>query len=410
MGAWETAQAQVALKYDPQQAALDRQLASSKAGTVANEGAIQGFGGTGRDIIGSTYNTLYGLLGNNQQMSQQQLGQQAQLGDNAYDQALSQLGAQKAASRSYLEDMYKSLGQTDYQMPKFGEAEDIAQTMNARAVQAKTAYGGNFRDWMSKMNSIDTEGINSAHQAEALRKTEFESQLMKMLGENRLAGTTQETELQGKLADILGMRGNDLIAMYNELAQQEWERQMAQAQLDSENNRSAAQIASSERIAGMQESGANQRAAAANKQASDLEMQKFLYGISKDEQDRLDSLNQAGFGNQLDLDKLSLERQKLGQGNTDYGAMTGTLLQQWPLAFLDDKGNFDVPKYTNMYTTGRYGNTPLTDPAAATQMKADAARAQVEKQGREQAAKPKSSGSGSSGFGHYFDFGSLLRH
>ena len=307
MDPWAVAQAQVAAKYDPQQSAIDRQLASAKAGTVANEGAIQGFGNTGRGIIGETYGTLYGLLGNNQAKQKQELGQYAEMGDRGYDQALSQIGNQQQASRDYLSQMYAALGQSGqgYEIPKFTQAEDIFSTMNARATQAKTAYGGNFRDWAEKMNAISGEGINSAHQSEALRKSEFESQLLRALGENKLAGTTQETELMGRLNDIMGARGNDLIAMYNELAMQEWQRQMEQAKLDTQANLAAAQNASAERIAGMQEAGANARSAASNAAGSDLAMQKFPYEISQNEQNREDMLSGRAQSNSLERDKLA---------------------------------------------------------------------------------------------------------
>src|SRR4029077_3595550 len=151
-----------------------------------------------------------------------------------------------------------------------------------------------------KMNAISGEGINSAHQSEALRKSEFESQLLRALGENKLAGTTQETELTGKLADILGMRGNDLIAMYNELAQMEWQRQMEQAKLDTQANISASEISSRERIAAMQESGANSRSAASNAAGSDLAMQKFLYEMSQDQQTREDMRSGGAATNSLE--------------------------------------------------------------------------------------------------------------
>jgi hypothetical protein len=158
---------------------------------------------------------------------------------------------------------------------------------------------------------LSGQGIDQAHQAEALRKTEFESTLLRMLGENRLAGSTQETDMMNKLGDLLGMRGNDLIDMYNQLAQQEWERSMAQAQLDQEAALANAQMRNQYDIASMQEAGANSRASmgggGGGGSGDDLGWAKLLMGLAGDEQDRLDTNtnNAANRANALEIARMS---------------------------------------------------------------------------------------------------------
>lgn len=409
MDPWQVAQSQVAVKYDPQQNSLQRQIDSARQQMAAGEQALNAFGERGRGVIGETYNTLYGLLGKSQQQQQQDFGQYAGQIDTSYDQALAQIGQQQQSSRDWLSEMARSMGQEAYMGKNYAEAEDIATGLQGRATEAKQAFGGNFRDWAQKMNAITGEGINSAHQAEALRRGEFESQLLKQLGENRLAGTEMESELTYKLADILGMRGNDLIAMYNELAQQEWERQMAQAQLDQQANLAAAELSSRERIASMQESGANSRASAARAAENELSL-KDMWDMMR--QANLDEAarGQQGIENSLAWDKSRQGWKGLEGPGTDWGSMATTLATVWPMAFLDKEGNFDVNAFTNMYTGGQ-GGYPLGG-SGQTQNPLEAAVAngrtrQAESTARtireENAAKRKSGFS----LGNLFNFGSL---
>jgi hypothetical protein len=136
------------------------------------------------------------------------------------------------------------------------------------------------------MGTIADMGISSAHQGEAQGRTEFETMLLEMLGQNKLAGTTQETDLMNKLSDIMGLRQSDLISMYNELAQAEWERQFKQAQLDQE-----ASIAQAQIDAAAAEGAANRAASAKD---DSLAWAEFNEGIRRWNAENQQGLDAAG--------------------------------------------------------------------------------------------------------------------
>jgi len=193
-------------------------------------------------------------------------------------------------------------------------------------------------------------GIDSAHQSEALRKTQFESELMKLLGENRLKWTEQETGLTNQMTDLLGNRQNDLINMYNQLAQQEWENAFAQAQLDQQAAEAAAARQSAYDIAAMQESGANSRAAGAKDDS--LEWAKFNYLKDKDSKDMAEA------SRQFDLAYGKGEPVDIGQAVALYqsGALGGSF---------DFMGNYQPDqaakdKLNELLTVGRSALKPVS--------------------------------------------------
>jgi hypothetical protein len=274
MDPWEVAQAQVATKYDPQQNAIQRSLDQAKLNTGTNEQAIQGYGTTGRNIIGDTYNKLYQWLDYGKAQQQQDLGA-AQAATNAgYDTAIQNIQGYQQQSRNYLNDMARALGQEGVGLQKNAELENLVNTQLGTANAARANYGGSLNDWVARMGAIADMGISSAHQGEAQGRTDFETTLLSMLGQNKLAGTTQETDLMNKLTDIMGLRQSDLIAMYNELAQAEWERQFQQAQLDAQAQQANADLAY--KYAALNESASESAAnRAASSKSDDLAWAKF---------------------------------------------------------------------------------------------------------------------------------------
>ena len=356
---WAAAQANVAVKYDPQQAAIERALADSKAGTVANEQALQGYGNAGRQVIGDTYGTLYGMLGQSRQQQQADLGRQVDATKLGYDQAYSDIQAQGNQSASYLDQMAQAMGQQGAGFKNSAELANIINTSLGRVGSSKALYGGNLGDWAAKMDVFAGQGIDQAHQAEALRKSEFEAELLKLLGQNKLQGTLDQNEWLGKLGDLLGMRQNDLIAMYQELEQQQWMRDFEQAKLNQAAAEAAADRASREGIASMQEGGANSRQAAALKSQNELSA-KDLWGMMMDLQDREDAMSQQGFENWAKGEGVAQGWRGL-ESQTDWGALTGGLLQAFPPAFFTPEGEFDIDKYFRMATGGQYGG-PLPSP------------------------------------------------
>src|SRR5436190_14319637 len=138
---WDAAQASAAVKYDPQQAALQRQLDLSQKNTASNEQAIQGYGNTGRNAISSTYNTLYGLLGANKTDTQNSLNQQLDLTNRGYDQAIQNIQGWQQGSRNYISQMAAALGQSGQGLVSSGQLENSVNQQLGYANAAKTNYG-----------------------------------------------------------------------------------------------------------------------------------------------------------------------------------------------------------------------------------------------------------------------------
>jgi hypothetical protein len=262
---WDAAQANIAVKYDPQQAALQRQLELSSKNTASNEQAIQGFGNTGRENITNNFATLYGLLGANKTDTQNALNQQLGLTNQGYDTAIQNIQGYQQNSRDYIAQMAAALGQSGQGLVSSGKLEDVANQQLGYANAARTNYGSTLSDWIAKMGSLSDMGIASAHQNEALKMSGFESDLINMLGQNKLAGTTQETDVINKIADLMNVRQSDLVDMYNQLTAAEWERQFKQAQLDQAAAEAAADLAYKySALSSSEREGAANRSASAN--------------------------------------------------------------------------------------------------------------------------------------------------
>lgn len=284
---WGQAEAQVAVKYDPQQAAINRQLETARSQTAANEASLNQYGNTGRQIIGDTFNTLYGLLGANKTDTQNALNQQLALTNQGYDKAIGDIQGYQNASRDYIANMAAQLGQSGQGLVSSGNLEDVVNRELGYASSARANYGSTLGDWIAKMGSLADMGISSAHQSEALRKSNFEADLLQAIGQNKLAGTNQETDLMNKLTDIMGLRQSDLVAMYNQLQAEEWDRQFKQAQLNEQAAEASAEL-------GYKYAALNQSAAegAANRAAQGQLSLKDLWGMMQSAQSREDQLKQ----------------------------------------------------------------------------------------------------------------------
>lgn len=289
---WDAAQASAAVKYDPQQAALQRQLDLSQKNTASNEQAIQGYGNTGRNAISSTYNTLYGLLGANKTDTQNSLNQQLDLTNRGYDQAIQNIQGWQQGSRDYISQMAAALGQSGQGLVSSGQLENSVNQQLGYANAAKTNYGSTLGDWIAKMGSLSDMGINSAHSRQAMDTSGFETELLNMLGQNKLAGTNQETDVINKIADLMNVRQSDLVDMYNQLTAQQWDRDFKQASLNEQASEASADL--SYKYASL-----NQQAAesAANRAASGQLSLKDLWGMMSGAQSREDDLNQNAITN-----------------------------------------------------------------------------------------------------------------
>lgn len=339
---WEVAQAQVAVKYDPQQQALQRQLDLATKNTASNEASLNQYGTQGRDIIGKSFANLYNWLDYGKATQQADLGQAVNASNQAYTNAIGDIQGYQGKSRDYLNQMAAQLGQQGAGLRSNTELEGLVNTQLGQALAAKTNYGTSLSDWMTKMGTIADMGISGAHQNEATQASSFEAELLKALGENKLAGTTQETDMMNKISDIMGIRQSDLIAMYNELAAAEWERQFQQAQLDQQAAEANADL--QYKYSALASENANQ---AANRSASgsdnSLGWAKFEYDKQQDALNAANAQGQQGWQNNFDLAGQDIERQRLNPG-IDRQALGNTYLEQG--AFDDPKGNFDSGRFS----------------------------------------------------------------
>jgi hypothetical protein len=235
MPALEGAQAEVALKYDPQQANIQRQLDALKAQTASNEAGLNEYGVKGREGIGDVYNTLNSLLtANRAQSAQEQATAGTQIG-NIYDFGAQTQNAVANAARQRMADVARQLGGATN---PGGELEVLSpfETENLRwsgyNQQAKANALENQKGWATRWDQLLGQGINQGEQARAQRLSEFETELLNQLGANKVTGLEGENAMYGRLGDIMQARQNDLIASFERLQQQEWERSFQQAQLD----------------------------------------------------------------------------------------------------------------------------------------------------------------------------------
>lgn len=337
MDPWEVAQAQVAVKYDPQQQALQRQLDLAGKNTASNEASLNTYGAQGRDIIGNNFANLYNWLDYGKATQQQDLGKAVDATNQAFTGAMNDIQGYTAKSRSYLDDMARALGQEGAGYRANTELASLSDTQLGRALAARTNYGTNLSDWMTKMGTIADMGISGAHQNEATQKASFEAELMKALGENKLAGTTQETDMMNKISDLMGVRQSDLIAMYNELAAAEWEHQFQQAQLDQQAAQANADL--QYKYSALSEQASEAAASRSASSASDA------LGWAKLDWDKQHTGAQdAAAATQQAWENAFNQR---GQDLTanpkiDRVALGSTLMESNPGLFHDKKGNFDM--------------------------------------------------------------------
>lgn len=312
MGVQETAQAQVDLKYGAQQDAINRQIQAIKDQTAANEVGLNEYGTQGRTQIGDVYNTLGGLLTTNRQQSAADLGQAANLVGSGYDAANSYQNAVANAGRDRLSALSYQLGagpagELQVQTPL---EESLANILGQNA-QAKASASGNLNTWAAQWDQILGNGINIGEQSRAKGLSDFETALLKLLGENKTTGLQGQNEQYGRLSDVLGAKQNDLIATFNQLMQQEWENQFRQAQLEQEAQKANASLA----MQAAQMEAENARANRASSQAGQL-TEKDLIMMALQQEENSANKAQLKFENDRAISGDQFERMKFNASMT----------------------------------------------------------------------------------------------
>jgi len=308
MAAQDAAQAQVALKYDPQQAAIERQIAAIQGQTQANEAGLNQYGQTGRQTIGSVYDTLNSLLTGNRAQSKTDLSNQAALVGQGYDQANAYQNQVANEGRSRLSGMAGALGAgTAGNLQVQTGLESALANILGQNGQARAAATGNLNTWAGQWDQILGNGINIGEQTRAKTAGDFETELLGLLGQNKVAGLEGQNDQYGRLSDVLSARQNDLISTYNQLAQQEWENAFRQAQMDQEAQKANASL--SLQAQGMADDRAYKNAALAkdgqmsDKDLINLWMQQAGMQADRDQQGTENMFKRQG----LDLDRAQFE-------------------------------------------------------------------------------------------------------
>lgn len=296
MGVNDTAQANVALQFDPQQDAIKRRIDALKATTQGNEAGINQWGQTGQGAINNTYDTLDAYLGKNRTDTGTQLQNAAQQQGAGWDQAVQAGVNRQNDTRSYMENLANRTGMQAALPSVMTGLENSQNQINQINGNMAQNQRGNMQNWATMMDSILGQGQNIAKQTRATKSSDFQTQLLKALSDNKLAGVTGENDLQGRLLDVLGQRGNALVSELDRLGQQEWQRQLEQAKLDQGASIANANLGAENARLGLQRQQMDN--------GQQLDIMKMLMG--QKQQDITNQQWDAQFG--LDKDKLGMAR------------------------------------------------------------------------------------------------------
>ena len=229
----EAAKAQVALKYDPQESAIQRQIQMIKDQTASNEVGINAFGATGRTGTNTAFDTLNSLLTANRQQSASDLSRQVQAVGQGYDVARDYQNAVANEGRDRLSQYSNAMGAGPAgNLQVQTQLEGTLANLLGQYATGKAGAMGNLQDWSGRWDQILGQGINIGEQTRAVKLSDLEREIVNMIGSNKVAGLEGVNSQYGRLSDIIGARGNDLMSTYNQLAQQEWENSYRQAQLN----------------------------------------------------------------------------------------------------------------------------------------------------------------------------------
>lgn len=239
----DVAQANADLKYGTLLDAIRRRIGGVQAGATANEQAIQGYGNTGRQVIGQTYDVLDKSLAGNRADTGQQLATSANNIGQGYRDAQSVLDTQRGIARDFAANAGLADNQGDAYARRQASLENVIADLIGRNAQQDATVTGNLKNWAGQMDSIFAKGQDIGHQQRADASGRFETSLLDALAGNRLNAQTDETDLQGQLLSTLNERGNFLVSESDRLANEAWQRALQQAQLSQSAQQANAELA-----------------------------------------------------------------------------------------------------------------------------------------------------------------------
>ena len=265
---------------------------------------------------------MNGLLTGNRQQSAADIGRQVNLVGAGYDQANAYQQQVANAGQNRINALAQQLNAGPAQIQAQTQLESTLAGILGQNGQARANATGNLGTWGAQWDQILGNGINIGEQTRAKASSDFETELLKLLGQNKVAGLEGENDLQGRLADILGSRQNDLISTYNQLSQQDWENAFRQAQLDQEAQSKNASLALQSRGLDLQASGQASDNAYRNAQMakgdsiSPTDLLKMMLGQQESAADRTQSQSDTRFNQNMALKNFDLDTMKaMGSGN-----------------------------------------------------------------------------------------------
>jgi hypothetical protein len=306
MAMQDTAIANADLRYGTSMSEVRRAIESLLGQTKANVTALEGYGQKGPEAINTAYNILDTKLGENRAESSRKLGEQVNLVGQGYRDAQNIAEVGRNQSRADMAALAERMGNSaiaqHLPVAQTGIEEAINRVLSTNANQDATATG-NLRTFAAENDAILGRGQNIGTQMRADAQSRFQTELLDSLANARLEGVKGQNELTGNLLDLSTERGAFLASEMARLAEEQWQRDYAQAQLDQQAQISNAELA----------------ARAADRSAS------------RSSSDRSDALGWAQLeaGKQSDKDRLALDWAKLNQEDP---ANAPTTDEQWRVA------------------------------------------------------------------------------
>lgn len=274
-----TATANADLRYNSQVEALKRRIQDIQAQRDANDAALQGYGNTGRGVIGQVYDVLDQKLASNRVDNRNSMTSAIGQMSEGYDKAqrvgegwrdsARQFAAEAGVQQPGYEDAYA------YQQAKL---EDVIGRVFGNIAERGAAAVGNQQAWASNIDSIYGMGQNIGSQMRADAGSRFESELLRALADNRLNAQRDETDIYGNISSTLAERGNFITSELARLAESQWERSFKEAQLRQQAEQANAEL--SLRAAAMADDRAYKQAAM-NKADTMSEKERLDYELRK---------------------------------------------------------------------------------------------------------------------------------
>lgn len=257
----QRAQQAAQVKYGAAEAQINRAIEQGRLQEAAQKAALDQYGAGGRQVIGQTYDQLFGNLAANRTDSANQLGTQVNLVGQGYRDAgalAEQARSDSAARLARLAGTIHLSGEG--QAAASSGMEQLASRILANNAQDDATRSGNLRTWAAQQDAFLGQGQAQAQREGAERKSSFENELVRALSELQADARNFEYGQQGSLLDLLNERGAFTVSAANDYNDQLYNQMLQAAQFNlgeseaqAQAQRAAAAQAMAERELGLKE-------------------------------------------------------------------------------------------------------------------------------------------------------------